>query len=523
MLVFEWVIAVLLGAVILAAVARQIGAPYPSLLALGGVALAFVPGSPEWILDPQLALALFVAPVLLDAAYDTSPRDLRDNWGPVTSLVLGAVAVTTAAVAVVAHAMVPEMPWAAAIALGAAVAPPDAAAATAVLRQLRLPHRIVTILEGESLLNDATALLIYRVAVGAVAAGSFALADVAPTFLFAVIGSLIVGPACAWLSLRFLGRIEDVPSAIIVQFGITFAVWIAAERLGLSGILTIVSYAITIARRAPALIPARVRVPSYAVWDAAVFILNVLAFVLIGLQVRPIWERLQATGQSNYGLVAAAVLVTVIVVRFAWVMSHNALLRMSIARHGFHPPRPMMRPNLHSGLLISWCGMRGIVTLAAAFALPNGDGGGAAFPYRDLIVLTAFAVVVGTLVVQGLTLRPLIKRASFDGDDAVQREVEVAGIAAYRAALQALDGDASPEADLLRHEFTDMLNQAEKDPEGHLPRELPTDPLRRRSLAAARAAVMALRDRGEIGDDAFHRVEEELDRAELSAAPAKME
>src|SRR6187549_1854723 len=232
----EALIGLVLAAVILAALARRVGAPYPVFLALGGAILAFVPGAPTFTVLPELALALFVAPVLLDAAYDASPRDLRDNWAPVTSLVVVAVGLTTIAVAVVARALMPGMPWAPAIALGAVVAPPDAAAATAVLRQLRPPQRILTILEGESLLNDASALLIYRLAVGAVAAGGFSLAAVAPTFLLAVAGSVVVGPALGWVTLRLLGRVQHVPTSIILQFITTFGVWILAEQIGLSGV-----------------------------------------------------------------------------------------------------------------------------------------------------------------------------------------------------------------------------------------------------------------------------------------------
>src|SRR5213080_3076701 len=197
----EALIGLVLAATVLAAAARRVGAPYPVFLALGGAILALVPGAPSFTVAPELALALFVAPVLLDAAYDASLRDLRDNWAPVTSLVVVAVGFTTAAVAVVAHTLIPTMPWAAAIALGAVVAPPDAVAATAVLRDLRPPYRLLTILEGESLLNDASALLIYRLAVGAVAANSFSFASVAPTFFLAVAGSLVVGPALGWLVL----------------------------------------------------------------------------------------------------------------------------------------------------------------------------------------------------------------------------------------------------------------------------------------------------------------------------------
>src|SRR5881628_3812494 len=271
----EQILALFVAAVILAAVARRVGAPYPVFLAVGGAALAFVPGTPSLSVPPDLALALFVAPVLLDAAYDTSLRDLRDNWLPVTGLVVFAVGLTTAAVAIVVHAFIPTMPWAAAIALGAIVAPPDAVAATAVLRPLRPPHRLLTILEGESLLNDATALLIYRLAIGAVAANGFSIAAVAPTFLLAVVGSLIAGPALGWLILRMMERVQHVPTAIILQFVSTFGVWMLAERVGLSGVLTTVCYAMTLARTAPERMPATTRIPTNAVWATVVFALNI--------------------------------------------------------------------------------------------------------------------------------------------------------------------------------------------------------------------------------------------------------
>src|SRR3954447_11163908 len=221
----EGVVGLVLAAVLLAAAARRVGVPDPVFLAVAGVLLAFLPGAPSFTVPPELALAVFVAPVLLDAAYDTSPRDLRDNWAPVTGLVVFAVGLTTAAVALVARALIPEMPWAPAIVLGAVVAPPDAAAATAVLRPLRPPHRLLTVLEGESLLNDASALLIYRLAVGAVAAHSFSMRSVAPTFLIAVAGSVIVGPALGWIFQKLIDHVTDVPTAIILQFVSTFGVW----------------------------------------------------------------------------------------------------------------------------------------------------------------------------------------------------------------------------------------------------------------------------------------------------------
>ena len=394
MATFQWIIGLLLGAVLLSALARRLKVPYPTFLAVGGMLLAFVPSGPSWTLEPDLALALFVAPVLLDAAYDTSLRDLRKNWLPVSTLVFIAVGLTTAAVAVLAHGLLPDMPWAAAIALGAIVAPPDAAAATAILRQVKLPYRILKILEGESLLNDASALLIYRVAVGAAAVQHFRWSEFAPSIVLALAGSLVAGYLFARVSMRLTQRITEAPSAIIVQFAGTFTVWIVAEHIGLSGILTIVVYAITLARTTPARTPARLRVPTYAVWETVVFVLNVLAFMLIGLQLRPIWERLDDPVRLQYCLFAAAVLGVVILTRIVWVMSYGTVLRFLIAR-GFHPGRPMAAPTLRGGIVVSWCGMRGIVTLAAAYALPEG------FPYRDLILLTAFAVVLGSLADPG--------------------------------------------------------------------------------------------------------------------------
>jgi CPA1 family monovalent cation:H+ antiporter len=423
-------------------------------------------------------------------------------------LVVFAVSLTTVAVAVVIRAMLPEMPWAAAVVLGAVVAPPDAAAAIAVLRQLRPPHRILTILEGESLLNDASALLIYKLAVGAVAANGFSVGAVAPTFLLAVAGSVIAGPVLGWIVFSLLQRIQHVPTAIILQFVGTFGVWILADSIGLSGVLTMVCFAITLARTAPARTPARIRIPSYAVWETVVFALNILAFIFIGLQIRPILESLDPTKRETYFAVAAAVLVTVIVVRLAWHMSFNTAVRWRHRRRGFHPPRPMLRPTFGSGLIISWAGMRGIVSLAAAMALPP------AFPFRDLIVLTAFSVVLGTLVVQGLTLKPLLRALDLRDDDPVGRELNAARARALRAALATFEHDRSPLVDALRKEFRMRLAPGEYEARDT---RSPHAEIRRAALQAARQAVLAMRASDEIGDDAFHMIEEELDWHEMAA------
>jgi monovalent cation/hydrogen antiporter len=505
----EHILALFVAAVLLAAAARRVGAPYPVFLAIGGALLAFIPDAPAPSLPPELVLALFVAPVLVDSAYDASPRDLRDNWAPLVSLVVFAVGLTTAAVAVVAHALVPGLPWAAAVALGAIVAPPDAVAATAVLRALHPPQRILTVLEGESLLNDASALLIYRVAVGAVAAGSFSLQAVAPTFLLSVVGSLVAGPVLGWITQRLLERVQHIPTAIILQFVGTFTVWLLAERAGLSGVLTTVAFAMTLARTAPARTPARIRVPTNAVWATVIFALNIFAFIFIGLQIRPILVELAPAARREYLLVALAVLATVVVVRVAWHMSFNAAIRWRDRRFGFHPPRPMLRPTVGSGLVISWAGMRGIVTLAAALALPIG------FPARDLIVLTAFFVVLGTLLLQGLTLKALLRKLDLHDGDPVAAEVRTARERVLAAALAQLPAGSSPAMDLMRKDMKMRLGgtagaaRTGTQGSGH-------EDAYRAALRSARGTLLALRDAGDIGDDAFHTLENDLDWLEAS-------
>lgn len=509
----EELLTLFVAASVLAGVARRVGAPYPVFLALGGVALALVHGAPTLTIAPDVALALFVAPVLLDAAYDASLRDLKDNWMPVTALVVVAVALTTAAVAIVAHRLVPAMPWAASIALGAVVAPPDAVAATAVLRQLQPPHRILTILEGESLLNDASSLLIYRLAVTAAMTNSFSATEVAPTFLLAVLGSFAAGPALGWGILQVTQRVQHVPTVIILQFVSTLGVWILAERLGLSGVLTTVCCAVTLARMAPERLSARTRIPTYAVWGTVVFALNILAFIFIGLQIRPILNQLEAGDRTHYFMIAGAVLLTVIVVRIAWHMSFNLATRWRYCQTGFHPPRPMMRPSVGSGLLISWSGMRGIVTLASALALPP------AFPSRDLVVLIAFSVVLGTLVIQGLTLKPLLRVLDLHDDDPVGREVASARERALQAALASFAQEESPAAKTVRRELTAHFDPVRADACVSA-RAKSHEEIHRRAIGAARAAILSMQASGEIGDDAFHRVEDELDWLEMATGSA---
>ena len=540
MAVFEVVIALLLGGAMLAALARRWGAPYPALVALAGAALALIPGVPTLVLDPDLALALFVAPVLVDAAFDASPRDMRANWKAITSLALGAVILTIVVVAIVARMLVPDLPWAAAIALGALVAPPDAAAATAVLRQLRPPQRLLVILEGESMFNDASALIVYRLAVGAALTGFLSGWSVLPTLLIVTLGSVLLGAVISPLTLLINERIKDVSTAVIFQFCTTFGVWILAERLHLSGIITSVVFAMLASRRAPAILPARIRIPAWAVWEVAVFVLNILAFILVGFQLKSITERVTGATRERYVVVAAAVCVATILARIVWVTGAAAISRWRGARsRDGSARRDTVDLTGRAAAVIGWCGMRGTVTLAAALALPTGGSEGAAFPYRDLILVTAFGVVLGTLVVQGLTLRPLMLRLHLEEDDSVDREVRLARVETLRSAVEAAGACPGAEtAELVRHRYQLELRRAEEEVErsgagedgpavSESELETADEPnddadadaaVVRAATEAQRRRLIALRSDGTIGDAAFQRVQEELDWAELDWA-----
>jgi CPA1 family monovalent cation:H+ antiporter len=534
--VFEVVIALLLGGAGLTALSRRIGTPYPAMVALAGAALALVPGTPTLVLEPDLALTLFVAPVLLDAAFDSSARDLRANWRTVAGLAVGAVVLTVVVVAVVVRLLVPGMPWAVAVALGAIVAPPDAAAATAVLKQLRPPHRLLVILEGESLFNDASALLVYRLAVGAAVAGTLSPREVVPLLLVVTAGSVVLGLALARAMIPLISRIGDAPIAVVVQFCGTFGVWMIAERLHLSGILTVVVFAMTAARLTSDAVPARVRIPSYAVWEVAVFVLNVLAFILVGFQLKGIVSRVDAPTLGWYAGIAAAVCAATILARIAWVSGAAAVSRWRCrpAPDGEEGRRDAVGLSPRAAAVVGWCGMRGIVTLAAALALPAGGHGATGFPYRDLVVFTAFSVVLGTLVVQGLTLRPLMTALALRDDGSVDREVRLARVETLRAALAATGEVRADElSGVLRHRYEVLLRQAEAGlagasaapaggggggGNGHSPDDRSPDAgaeMVRTAAAAARRRLLALRGDGTIGDAAFQQVEQELDWEEM--------
>ncbi|HVI51320.1 MAG TPA: cation:proton antiporter [Candidatus Sulfotelmatobacter sp.] len=505
---FETVLALLMGATLLSAVAKRICIPYPTLLAIGGALITLLPGAPSLEVPPTLIMCLFVAPVLVDAAHDASLRDLRHNWTPILSLVLGAVALTTVAVAVAARMLFPDFPWPAAIVLGALLAPPDAVAALAVLGQLNPPHRIRVILEGESLLNDASALLIYKLALGATALGSLSITSIVPSLGFVVLGGMALGWLASWPAAWITGRCDDAPSLVIFQFVLTFALWLLAEHLGVSGVMTLVVFALTMARRHSHRMPARQRIPSFAIWETVTLVLNVLAFTLIGLQLRPILGPLDAATRNRYLVAGLVIFLCVVIVRIAWVFAHHLFVttRNRLAQPENHDAN---RPTAKHALLVGWAGMRGIVTLAAAMALPP------QFPYRDFIELTAFIVVLGSLVVQGMTLRPLLGWFRLPHDSILAAELQAGRQQALQAALAVIE-QTKPQAECLKREYTEALSRTR---EGLDPRDTADNALRLTAITAARKALDALRHTGVIGDDAYRQIENELDWREMSCAP----
>ncbi|SEU12169.1 sodium:proton antiporter [Variovorax sp. OV084] len=509
--IFENVLVMLIAACLLLQLSRRLALPYPSMLALAGVCLGAMPWVPHISLDPHLALALFIAPALLDSAFDISPRELRRNWMPLISLVLVAVLLTTAVVAWAGWAFA-GLPLAAAITLGAIVAPPDAVAAAAVMQQFRIPRRTLSIINGESLLNDAVALLVFGVAVSAAGAAHVSMTSSLPMLLVAVPGGALVGFAFAKLNIHFGSPLfAGTRSAIIFQFVMTFGAWIVAERLHLSPIISVVAFGMTLGQFAPKHHAPRDRVHSYAVWGAVVFTLNVLAFFLMGLQARSILERLSGPQLVHALQFAGLVLVLVIAVRVVWVQIYGAAMRtykLRLIAQGHDIPVPSRR----IGLLVGWSGMRGLVTMATAFALP------ADFPGRDLIVLSAFAVVLGTLVIQGFTIGPLIRALKIEPDASLDKEVSLARTAMMDAALSALEAEESREADAVRDEYraARVLAQDERQPQA----KTAHDRLRAVAIRAQRQALEALRHSGQIEDDAYHQLEEEMDWAELNAIPA---
>jgi CPA1 family monovalent cation:H+ antiporter len=355
------------------------------------------------------------------------------------------------------------------------------------------------VLEGESLLNDASSLLIYRLAVSAVATGGISIGAAAPAFALVAFGSVAAGWGLAKFVARMIRRVDDAAIATVLQFVTTYGVWILAERLQLSGVITIVSFGLTAARESTSSMPTLVRVRSYATCGSITFVLNVLAFVLVGMQLRGTLLAMEGGAHVEWLGVAAVCLAVVIVIRFVWGFLYRLLDR--------NESNNMDEESFKAVLVVGWCGMRGIVTVAAALALPVG------FPYRDFILITAFVVVLGTLLIQGLTLSPLLQWLDMPRDSVVQSEIRMARSAALKAALHGLDNFSGPDTRLLRREYRLALADAKRAGRSSAAE---VGALRMKTILHARTALDALRDGGTIGDEAYRRVEEELDWLELS-------
>ena len=495
---FEILLLLLLAAVVLLQVSRRLGLPYPSMLAVAGVCVALIPGTPTIVIAPETALALFIAPVLLDAAYDFPISAAKRLWRPLVILSVVAVLTTAAAVAWVGWAFA-GLPIAAALVLGAIVAPPDAAAATAVLGSVTLPRSTTTVLKGESLFNDATALLLFAQCLAVQMHGDLDTSE-GLKLAFAAPGGVLLGIVLGLIMRRVHRLIAGTLGDNLLQFVAAFLVWIAAERLHLSAVLTVVAFAMTLARSTELRGDARSRVHSFAVWTTVVFVLNVLAFLLMGMQVRIIIGRMEPDRLREAAVVAGLVVVAITVARFAVVMGWNQLAQRFERLRGDLPA-----PTTAQGLLVSWSGMRGLLTLATAFALP------AAFPERDIVVLTAFGVVLVTLVLQGATLAPLIRRLKLDRMEDHGQELADARRKLAAAGAAALGEVGGREADLLR--FTYAL---ERGAGGGWERYRA---LGLAAVAAERRELARMRDEHRIDPDGYLALQEAIDWRELTLLP----
>ncbi|HTJ24035.1 MAG TPA: Na+/H+ antiporter [Gemmatimonadaceae bacterium] len=435
------ILGVLAAVAVLAAIGRRFGIPDPIAFAVGGLVLALVPGIPIVALPPPLVLAVFLPPLIFAAAQDTSWAEIRREAWPIVLLAVGLVLVTMATVALVAHALAPELTWPAAFVLGAIVSPPDAVAAKAIADTLHLPRRLVTILSGEGLVNDATALLAFQVASGAAVAGtSFTLAPTAGRFLYTAAASVMIGLAAGWIGRHILDRIGDPAVENTVMLLLPFGAFLPAEAAHASGVLAVLTVALYLSRYNVVIASSTSRLQGPVLWEMIDFLLTGLSFVLVGLQLRSSARRL-FEGGGTVLLVAAAVCVTVILVRPVWVfatgwLSHS-VRSVFVERAALKPTTPVLT-------VVSWAGMRGVISLAVALSLPLTTHTGEPFPGRDLIVFITFTVILVTLVGQGLTLPLIIRRL---GVEAVAGQAEGQELVAQshmaRAALRELDARAA--------------------------------------------------------------------------------
>ena len=507
--------------------AARIGVPYPILMVVAGLGLGLVLGVlgvPRVELDPDLVLVLFLPPILFSAAFFLSPRELWRNVRPISLLAVGLVLITTLAVAAVVMAMAPELGWPMAIALGAIVSPPDAIAATTIARQLNLPRRLVIIFEGESLVNDATALTIYRLAVAAVGvSGGFDLGDAAATFVTVAVGGAIVGLVVGLVASWLLSLLEDPPVEVLISLLVPFIAYLPAEALGVSGVLATVTAGLYVGFRVPRVTRSDTRLLGTSTWSMVIFVVNGLAFLLIGLQLPTVIADVEGYAADELLWMAVAVSLTVVIVRLAWIYPATYLPRWLIPSVARRDPAPPARVPL----ILGWGGMRGAVSLAAALALPLEFAG------RGLVIFLAFTVILVTLIGQGLTLPALIRFLGVEDDGSVAREEEHARKVATKAALIRLEELRSevpghlPLIDQLRERYehrgehlvdhgrNEPLPDEQDDMTPEQVEELEHDEIRRAVISAERLAVLDLRDQGEINDEALRAVERDLDLDEL--------
>jgi CPA1 family monovalent cation:H+ antiporter len=527
----EAILVLLVAASAMALVATRVGVPYALMLVIGGLALGFVPGLPRVTLEPQYVFVLFLPPLLYYAALQTSWRDFRANIRPISTLAFGLTLFTTAAVAVIAKWLIPEFTWPTAFVLGAIVSPPDAVAATAVAERLHVPKRIVTILEGESLLNDAAAIVAYRIAIAAtLAAGTFSLGNAAVRFLLVGAGGVIVGWVAGWMIAWVRPKIRDVSVETAFSLLTPYVAYLPAEHLGVSGVLAVVTTGLYLSRRYPRIVAPAARLRAYAVWDTLVFILNCLVFILIGLQLPAILERLKdETSLRRLIAYAAVVSLATVLVRVAWVFPAAVLSRMLTPSSRRDEPMPPMG----QVFVVAWTGMRGIVSLAAALALPMTLRDNSPFPNRDLILFLTFCVICVTLLAQGLTLPWIIRRLGVQEDGSQDREEEVtARYLSALAAIERLDALTAPAAATpngneaaiarVRAEYEQRIGYYSarladptlEDRDDDCPVCQTVEEAHREALAAERRMLVRLRDDGVIGDEILRRVQHQLDLEE---------
>jgi Na+/H+ antiporter len=511
MALLQVVLLLLLCAVALGWLARRANFPYPIALVLGGGALGFMPGLPELPFDPEFILVLVLPPILYQAALLTSWRDFKANLRPIGMLAIGLVLVTTLAVGAAVKLLVPDVPWAAAFVLGAIVSPPDAVAATAILSRLNIPRRVVTVLEGESLVNDASGLVIYKFAVAAVLTGTFSLMDASVQFAWVSLGGIAVGVVLGLLFVAVHRHLGDAFTEVLMSLAVPYVAYILAETWHLSGVLAVVAAGLVRGRYSPEIVSAEMRILARSMWNMLVFLLNSVIFILIGLQLEGIVERLG--GYSAFQLVTSALIISLvaIAVRFLWVYPAAWLPRLLSGAVRAREPEPRNEELI----IMSWCGMRGIVSLAAALALPITLGNGEPFPHRDLIVFLTFAVIAATLVLQGLTLAPLIRAlkvgADWSAHDEHQRARHAMGTAALAAIEQVVASETLPPGlrDRISAEFAEKITSMTEHRHS-----LPTDHasrLRQAAIRAERQELIRIWRENQIGDEVLHELEERLD------------